>query len=101
MAGLRAFLRLSSAPPSTSGWRGVLLLGVVAAIVAALPEARALLSLGLLGGVVLGGLLILIRHQPRPRGPRRGTPIVLFPRPVTQVSDLLTRSQVATVSLLA
>jgi hypothetical protein len=52
------------------------------AIVAILPEARALLATGLGGGVVLGGFLILVKHHIGTGGPRRGTPIVLFPRPV-------------------
>jgi hypothetical protein len=55
-------------------------IAVFVAILAALPQARALLTTGLLGGVVLGICLILARHQP---GPRRGTPITLFPRPVS------------------
>ena len=99
MTGLRAFLRPYSTPSSTAGWRGILLLGFAVAIVIALPQARALLTAGLLGGVVLGVILILIRHQ-RHNGPRRGTPIVLFPRPVTRV-DLLSRSQIASASMLA
>ena len=49
------------------------------AILAALPQARAVLITGFLGGVVIGICLILARQQP---GPRRGTPITLFPRPV-------------------
>ena len=65
-----------------TGWRGLLLLAAFAAILITLPEARALLTMGVLGGIVLGVFLILIRHQ-GPRFPRRGTPIVLFPRPVS------------------
>ena len=99
MTGLRAFLRLLSTPLTTKGWRGVLLLAFLAAMLVILPEARALLTLGLSGGMVLGVFLILIRHQFR-GGPRRGTPIVLFPRPVTRV-DLLSRSQIASASMLA
>jgi hypothetical protein len=53
------------------------------AILAILPEARALLATGLGGGVVLGGFLILVKHRIGTGGPRRGTPIVLFPRPVS------------------
>ncbi len=79
-------------PFRTRGWRGLLWLVVVAAMAAALPEARALLTAGLLGGVVLGVAMILVRHQNGPRTPGRGTPIVLFPRPVSQVSDYLSRS---------
>ena len=74
------------------GWRGWLRLLSFVALLAALPEARALLTAGMLGGIVLGAGLILIRHQAGPRGPRRGTPIVLFPRPVSQVSAYLSRS---------
>ena len=99
MTGLRAFLRPFSTRPLSGGWRGLLLIAFFAVILIVLPQARALLTLGLLGGVVLGVFLILIRHQ-RPSGPRRGTPIVLFPRPVTRV-DLLSRSQIATASMLA
>lgn len=79
-------------PFRTSGWRGFMWLAAVAVIVAALPEARALLSAGVLGGIVLGVGLILMRQQGGPPRPRRGTPIVLFPRPVSQVSDYLSRS---------
>jgi len=85
MADLRAIVRRTLSPQSMSGWRGMLWLALVAAIVIALPQARALLTLGMLGGVVLGAFLILIRHY-KPGGPRRGTPIVLFPRPVTPPS---------------
>lgn len=52
------------------------------AIVAILPEARALLFTGFAGGIVVGLGLIALRHHIRPGGPGRGTPIVLFPRPV-------------------
>ncbi len=82
MAGLRAFLRLDPTPSSITGWRGTLLLGVAAAILVALPQARALIMAGLMGGVVIGAFLIGIRHQSGSSRPRRGTPIVLFPRPV-------------------
>jgi hypothetical protein len=79
---IRAFLgRYSQAAP-VSGWRGAAWLGLLAAILIALPQARALLTVGLLGGIVIGAFLILIRHQSGPPGPRRGTPIVLFPRTV-------------------
>ena len=64
---------------SRGGWRSLLVIAVFGAIVVALPQARALLTTGLLGGVVIGIVLILARQQP---GPRRGTPITLFPRPV-------------------
>jgi hypothetical protein len=77
---VRAFLKMYSTPLSLTGWRGVPLLLVAAAIVVALPQARALVALGMLGGVVIGAFLILIRHQFPSNGPRRGTPIVLFPR---------------------
>lgn len=86
MAELRAFLRLDSTPETPSRWnrwRGLGMVLLLALILIALPEARALLTAGILGGVVLGALLILIRHQPT-SGPRRGTPIiVLFPRPIS------------------
>jgi hypothetical protein len=77
---VRAFLRLYSTPLSLTGWRGAPLLAVAAAIVVALPQARALVAMGMLGGIVIGAFLILIRHQSGWGGPRRGTPIVLFPR---------------------
>lgn len=79
---VRAFLRLYSTPLSVTGWRGVPLLGIAVAIIVALPQARALVTAGLLGGVVIGAFLILIRHQSGTPGPRRGSPIVLFPRTV-------------------
>jgi hypothetical protein len=55
------------------------------AILAILPEARALLFTGFAGGIVVGLGLIALRHYGGPGGPRRGTPIVLFPRPVVVV----------------
>jgi hypothetical protein len=82
-------------PFRTSGWRGLLWLGALAAIVAALPEARALLTAGVGGGIILGALLILMRQQAGPPRPKRGTPIVLFPRPVSPMGDLLSRSHLA------
>jgi hypothetical protein len=80
MKGVQAFLRLYSTPLSVTGWRGVPLLGVAAAITVALPQARAILAAGLMGGIVIGATLIIARHQFGSSGPRRGTPIVLFPR---------------------
>ena len=82
MTGLRVFVRQHSQPPSMAGWRGVLWLCAAVLILIALPQARALMAAGLAGGVVIGAFLILIRHQGGPRGPRRGTPITLFPRAV-------------------
>lgn len=84
-----------------SGWRGFLWIAALLMIVVALPQARALLTAGVLGGVVLGAFLILIRQQPGTPRPRRGTPIVLFPRPVSQVSDLLSRSHMTPARLFA
>ncbi len=80
MKGVEAFLRLYSTPLSMRGWRGVPLLGVAAAITIALPQARAILAAGLMGGMVIGAALIIARHKFGSSGPRRGTPIVLFPR---------------------
>ena len=77
-----AFLRLYSTPLPIRGWRGAPLLGIAVALVVALPQARALVAGGVTGGTVIGVLLILSRHRFGPRGPRRGTPITLFPRPV-------------------
>ena len=95
MSDLRAFVRRFS----MSGWRGLLCLALFVAILVTLPQARALLTAGCLGGIILGVFLIMIRQQPS--GPRRGTPIVLFPRPVTQVSDLLSRSHVSSARIFA
>ena len=80
MAGFLAGLRVDQRRSGLRGWRNLLPIAVFVAILAALPQARALLTTGLLGGVVIGICLILARHQP---GPRRGTPITLFPRPVS------------------
>lgn len=80
MAGFLAGLRVYHTRLSLRGWRGLPLLGVFLAIVFALPQARALLTTGFLGGIVIGVGLILARNQ---SGPRRGTPITLFPRPVS------------------
>jgi hypothetical protein len=79
---VRAFLTRSSRPGALTGWRGLPMLAFFALFLIALPQARALVAAGLAGGVVLGGLLILIRHHSGSSGPRRGTPIVLFPRRV-------------------
>jgi hypothetical protein len=81
MSRMRAFLKHYRSPRSIAGWRGVPFLGFVVAITIALPEAQALLLGGITGGIVIGAFLILIRHQFRSGGPRRGTPIVLFPKP--------------------
>ena len=80
-------------PLKWNGWQGFLRVASFVLFVAVLPEARALLTAGMLGGIVLGVFLILIRQHSGPPRPGRGTPIVLFPRPVPQVSDYLTRSQ--------
>ena len=76
---IRAFLRLFSTRLSR-GWRSAPMLGLFVLILAGLPQARALLTAGILGGIVIGAALILARHPVGPPGPRRGTPIVLFPR---------------------
>ena len=99
MAVKRAFLRMFSTPIPVSGWRGAVWLGVAAAIFLALPEARALVITGFLGGIVIAAFLILIRHRGA-SGPRRGTPIVLFPRDVNIGAELLAarrRSSLAAV----
>ena len=79
MAGFLAGLRVYRAR-RVGGWRNLLPIIMFVAILVALPQARALLTTGLLGGAVIGVCLILARQQP---GPRRGTPITLFPRPVS------------------
>jgi hypothetical protein len=99
MAELRSVLRQSLTRSAMKGWRGMVPIVAFVVILAALPEARALLTAGILGGVVFGAFLILMRHQPGPPRPRRGTPIVLFPRPVSQVSDLLSRSQMGSARI--
>jgi hypothetical protein len=80
MAGFLAGLRVYQTRRGIGGWRNLLPIAVFVAILVALPQARALLTTGFLGGVVIGICLILARQQP---GPRRGTPITLFPRPVS------------------
>jgi hypothetical protein len=87
MAGFLAELRVYRKRAGLGGWRNLLLLALFGAILAALPEARAVLITGFLGGVVIGICLIVARQQP---GPRRGTPITLFPR---TVSVNVTRAQ--------
>jgi hypothetical protein len=77
---VRAFLKRSSTPGGLTGWRGLPLLVALAVILATVPQARTLITGGILGGIVIGAFLILIRHQPGSHGPRRGTPVVLFPR---------------------
>ena len=78
----RAFLKLYSTRLSFGGWRSAPMLGIFVLILAGLPQARALLTAGLLGGIVIGAALILARHPVKPSGPRRGSPIVLFPRTI-------------------
>jgi hypothetical protein len=80
MAGFLAGLRVYQTGKRWALWRNLLPLMAFVAILVALPQARALLTTGFLGGVIIGICLILARHQP---GPRRGTPITLFPRPVS------------------
>jgi hypothetical protein len=88
MAVKRAFVRVFSTPIPVSGWRGTAWLAVAAGIFLTLPEARALVTTGFLGGIVIAAVLILIRHRGS-SGPRRGTPIVLFPREVNIGAELL------------
>jgi hypothetical protein len=73
-----ASVRVFSTPIPVSGRRGHVLLAIAVLIFAALPEARALVTTGFLGGVVIAAFLILMRHNFGSSGPRRGTPIVLF-----------------------
>jgi len=82
MANVRAFLGLSTAPRPSSNWRGGPWLVIFLGIIIALPQARALVAGGILGGIVIGAALILLRRASRPSGPRRGTPITLFTQPV-------------------
>ena len=99
MAVKRAFFRGTLTPISVNGWRGRVWLGIALAIFLALPEARALVTTGFLGGIVIAAFLILIRHR-RSSGPGRGTPIVLFPRDVNIAAELLAarrRSRLAAV----
>ena len=88
MAVTRAFVRVFSTAIPVSGWRGVVWLGIAAAIFLALPEARTLVTLGVLGGIVIAAFLILIRHSAG-AGPGRGTPIVLFGRDTAHSGRLL------------
>ena len=85
MSELRGWLRLYDTRLSISGVRGWPILAIFLAIVVALPEARTLLAYGFAGGVVIGAMLILLRRQYG--GPGRGTPITLFPREVTFVTQ--------------
>ena len=79
---VQAFLKRSSGPWGPTGWRGLPWLAAFVVILVAVPQARTLMAGGILGGIVIGALLILIRHQSG-SGPRRGTPVVLFPRAAT------------------
>lgn len=83
---IRAFLKRSSTPGARSDWRNLAWLAAFVAILVTVPQARTLLAGGILGGVVIGVFLILMRHQSG-SGPRRGTPIVLFPHPVSATFD--------------
>ena len=76
-----AFLRRYRTTLSAHRLNAPMVLGFLAILIA-LPQARAILAAGLLGGLVIGATLIIARHKFGSSGPRRGTPIVLFPRPV-------------------
>ena len=80
---VRAFLRLYSDPHALRGFRSVPVWVVFLLVVGVVPQARILLTAGFMGGVVIGAALIIARHKFGSSGPRRGSPIVLFPRPVT------------------
>jgi hypothetical protein len=80
---IKAFLRLYSDPSALRGFRSVPLWVAFLGILIGVPQARVLLTAGFLGGLVIGAALIIARHHFHSNGPRRGTPIVLFPRPVT------------------
>jgi hypothetical protein len=80
---VRAFLRLYSDPQALRGFRSVPVWVVFLLVVALVPQARILLTAGFMGGLVIGAALIIARHKFGSSGPRRGSPIVLFPRPVT------------------
>jgi hypothetical protein len=99
MSMKRALVRVYSTPIPASGWRGRVWLAIALAIFLALPEARALVTAGFLGGIVIAAFLILIRYRGS-SGPGRGTPIVLFPRDVNVAAELVAarrRSSLAAV----
>jgi hypothetical protein len=77
-----AFLRFSSLRFVIRGWHDTPMLAIFILLVAGVPQARAMLIAGMLGGIVIGAALILARHPLGPSGPRRGTPVMLFPRRV-------------------
>ena len=79
---VRAFLRLYSDPQTLRGFRSVPVWVVFLLVVGLVPQARILLTAGFTGGLVIGAALIIARHKVGSNGPRRGSPIVLFPRPV-------------------
>lgn len=68
MADRYAAVMLYSTRIPVAGWGSAALVGIAAAIVAALPEARALISVGLAGGAVLGAALIVGRASAQRRG---------------------------------
>ena len=82
MKGAEAFLRrYRTKLSSPRRLNAPMFLGFLAILIA-LPQARAILAAGIMGGIVIGAALIIARHKFGSSGPRRGTPIVLFPRPV-------------------
>ena len=63
MTDRHAFVQLYSTRIPIAGWGSTVLLAIAAAIVIALPEARALTTLGLIAGAALGGWLIVARAR--------------------------------------
>lgn len=69
MAAHDASVMVYSTRIPVTGWGIAPLVGIAAAIVAALPEARALAAIGLAGGAGIGAALIVRRARAKRRGP--------------------------------
>lgn len=63
MTDQHAFVMLYSTRIPIAGWGSAALVAIAAAIVIALPEARALTALGFVSGAVLGVSLIVARAR--------------------------------------
>lgn len=67
MAAHFASVKIYSTRIPVAGWGSAALVGIAAAIVAALPEARALVAIGFAGGAAIGAALIIRRERAKRR----------------------------------
>jgi hypothetical protein len=83
-------INMSGIPVAGIGGLGLVAIAVLMTVV--LPEAWWLLVMGVVGGVVLGALMVVVRRHYRTSGPSGDDPTILFrPEPLTtsdQEADL-------------